>query len=165
MNPLYAVLGYVALQRLAELAFAARNTSRLRAQGAVEVDAGLYPCYVALHAAWLASLVLLVPADTAPVWQLLAAFALLQPARLWVIASLGRRWTTRLIVLPGAQLVERGAYRYLRHPNYALVVAEIALLPLAFGASGIAAAFSAINLVLIGRRIALEERALAAYSR
>ena len=162
MSALYVVLGYVALQRLAELLFAARNTSRLRASGAIEIDARYYPCFVALHAAWWASLLWFVPADAEPVWPLLIVFALLQPLRLWVIASLGRRWTTRLIVLPGAALVERGPYRYWRHPNYAIVVAEIALLPLAFAASGIAVLFSALNLILVGRRIALEEQALAA---
>ena len=87
---------------------------------------------------------------------------MLQLGRLWVIATLGRRWTTRVIVLPGTKLVEGGPYRYLRHPNYAIVAAEIAVLPLAFGAIAIALVFSAINLVLIGRRIAIEKRALAA---
>ena len=161
MTPLYAVLGLVMLQRAAEIAFAAHNTSRLRARGAVEVDAHGYPWFIVLHAAWLASLALLVPASTSPSWAFLGVFAALQLARVWVIAALGARWTTRIIVLPGAPLVTSGPYRFLRHPNYAIVIAEIALLPLAFGAAAIAMVFSAANLVLLSRRIAIENRALA----
>ena len=161
MSPLYAVLGLVGLQRAAEIALAARNASRLRAQGAIEVDARFYPWFIALHAAWFGSLALLVPASTLPSWSLLGVFAALQLARLWVIATLGARWTTRIIVLPGTPRVIRGPYRYLRHPNYAIVVAEIAVLPLAFGAVLVALVFSVANLALLARRIAIEDRALA----
>ena len=163
MSTLYAVLGFVLLQRAAELGFAATNTRHLRAQGAVETDARGYPWFVLLHGAWLASLLLLVPADAAPSWPLLAVFAALQLGRLWVIATLGRRWTTRIIVPPGAQPVEGGPYRYLRHPNYAIVAGEIAVLPLAFGAIAIALIFSVANLALTARRIGIENRALAAW--
>jgi methyltransferase len=161
VSVLYAVLGFVVVQRAAELALAAKNTRRLREAGATEIDARGYPWFVVLHTTWLLSLYLLVPAETAPSWPLLGVFALLQLGRLWVIATLGRRWTTRIIVLPGARLVEGGPYRYLRHPNYAIVIAEIAVLPLAFGAVAIALLFSALNLVLILRRIAIEDRTLA----
>ena len=160
MNLLHIVLGLVVLQRLGELALAARNTRELRAAGAVELDAGGYPLFVVLHAAWLLSLALLVPASTPHSWPLLAVFAALQLGRLWVIASLGRYWTTRLIVPPDRPLVNRGPYRFLNHPNYLIVIAEIAILPLAFGAVMIAAVFSAANLALLARRIAIEERAL-----
>jgi methyltransferase len=158
---LYAVLGFVVLQRAAELGVAASNTSRLRAQGAFEVDARSYPWFVVMHGAWLVSLFLLVPASAAPSWPLLAVFGMLQLGRVWIIATLGRRWTTRIIVKPGAPPVTSGPYRYLRHPNYAVVAAEIAVLPLAFGAIAMALIFSAANLVLIARRIAIEDRALA----
>jgi methyltransferase len=84
----------------------------------------------------------------------------LQGMRLWVIASLGPYWTTRIITLPNAALVRRGPYRYLRHPNYAVVIAEIAALPLAFGAWDIAVAFSALNAALIAWRIRVEDRIL-----
>ena len=161
MSILYVVLGLVVLQRGAELAFAATNTRRLRAQGAVEVDAGGYPWFVVVHGAWLISLFLLVPPDGAPSWPLLAVFAALQLGRLWVIATLGRRWTTRVMVGPSAKLVAGGPYRYMRHPNYAIVAVEIAVLPLAFGAMAMAVVFSALNLALIARRIAIEDRALA----
>jgi methyltransferase len=160
MNVLYAVLGFVLLQRAAELALGTANTRRLRALGAVEIDARGYPWFVALHGIWLASLFLLVPAGAAPSWPLLGLYVLLQLGRVWVIVSLGRRWTTRIIVLPGALPVQAGPYRWLRHPNYAIVCAEIAVLPLAFGAVAIALEFSAANLVLIARRIRIEDAAL-----
>jgi methyltransferase len=158
---LYWTLGLVALQRLIELAYARNNTVRLRRLGAGEADAEGYPLYVLLHAGWLASLAAFVPAATPPQWPLLGIFALLQLGRIWVVVSLGRYWTTRIITLPDAPLVRTGPFRYLRHPNYLVVVAEIAVLPLAFGAVAIAAIFSAANLVLIARRIWIEERALA----
>ena len=161
MTALYWTIGLVALQRLIELAHARRNTARMRRLGAVEADAAGYPLYVLLHASWLASLAVFVPAATPPDWPLIGIFALLQLGRIWVIVSLGRYWTTRIITLPDAPLVRTGPFRYLRHPNYLLVVAEIAVLPLAFGAVAIAATFSALNLLLIARRIWIEERVLA----
>jgi methyltransferase len=161
VTALYWTIGLVTLQRLAELAWAGRNTARLRRLGAIESDAGGYPLFVAMHAGWLATVGLLVPAATPPFWPLLGIFGLLQVARLWVIASLGRFWTTRVLSLPDAPLVQAGPYRWVRHPNYLLVTAEIAILPLAFGAYAVAVGFSALNLVLIARRIAIEDRALA----
>lgn len=161
MTALYWTLGLVALQRLIELAHARNNTAQLRRLGAVEADAGGYPLYVLLHAGWLTSLAVFVPGATSPEWALIGVFALLQLGRIWVIVSLGPYWTTRIITLRGAPLVRTGPFRYLRHPNYLLVAAEIAVLPLAFGAFAIAVAFSALNLMLIARRIRIEERVLA----
>jgi methyltransferase len=151
----------VALQRLAELAWARHNTARLRRLGAIEADAVGYPLFVLLHAAWFVSLAWSVPAATPPRWPLLALFALLQLGRLWVILNLGRWWTTRILTLPGSPLVRTGPFRWLRHPNYLLVIVEFVALPLAFGAVAIAAIFSALNLVLIIRRVRIEDRALA----
>jgi methyltransferase len=94
------------------------------------------------------------------IWPFAAAYLLLQPLRLWVLVSLGGRWTTRIIVLPGAPLVRSGPFRLLRHPNYAIVVAEIALLPLAFGLWEMAAVFSLLNAAVLAIRIRAEERAL-----
>jgi methyltransferase len=161
VTALYWTLGLVASQRLVELAHARRNTARLRRLGAVEADAGAYPLFVLLHAGWLMSLAIFVPAKTEPDWLLICLFALLQLGRIWVIVSLGSFWTTRIVTLPDAPLVQAGPYRYFRHPNYLLVVAEIAVLPLAFGAVAIAATFSALNLMLIARRVRIEERVLA----
>ena len=161
MTALYWTLALVALQRLIELARAHSNTARLRRLGAVEADAGAYPLYVLLHAGWLISLAIFVPAETPPNWLLIGLFALLQLGRIWVLASLGHYWTTRIITLPNAPLVRTGPFRYVRHPNYLLVAAEIAVLPLAFGAFAVAATFSALNLMLLARRIRIEERVLA----
>jgi methyltransferase len=161
VSPIYATLGVVTLQRLVELAWSMRNTSRLRRVGAIEIDAAGYPWFILLHAGWLASLAALVPAQRLPYWPLVALYALLQPLRLWVILSLGRFWTTRILTLAGVRLVRSGPYRWLRHPNYLIALAEIALLPLAFGAVIVAAGCSAVNLVLVIRRIVIEERALA----
>jgi methyltransferase len=155
------IVTLVAAERIAELAHAARNTRALLARGGVETGAGHYPLLVLLHGAWLASLLFLVPADTPPSWNWLGAFALLQALRLWIIQSLGPFWTTRIITLPDAPLVRRGPYRLLRHPNYVVVTAEIAVLPLAFGAWRIAAIFSVLNLALLAWRVRIEERALA----
>lgn len=161
MTALYWTVALVAVQRLLELGYARRNTVRLRSLGAIEADAEGYPFFVLLHASWLASLVVFVPSAVPPYWPALAVFGLLQLGRLWVIVSLGRYWTTRILSLPGAPLIQKGPFRYLRHPNYWLVVAEILILPLAFDARAIAAGFSALNLVLIARRIHIEERVLA----
>ncbi len=151
----------VALQRLAELGYARRNARRLLAAGGVEHGAGHYPLFVALHGAWLVALFVLVPAEAPADWGLLGLYGLLQLGRLWVIASLGGRWTTRVIVVPGAALVTRGPYRFLRHPNYLVVALEIPVLPLAFGAWQIALGFGLANLALLAQRIRVEERALA----
>lgn len=161
MSILWIVLALVAVQRLAELVYARRNTRRLLAAGAEESGAGHYPLLVGLHALWLASLALFVPAEQTPHWGLLAVFALLQVLRLWVLVSLGRFWTTRVITLPDAPLVRRGPYRWFRHPNYLVVTGEILVLPLAFGAWQIALAFSLVNAALLALRVRVEERALA----
>jgi len=155
------IVALVAVERIAELVRARRNTRALLARGGIEVGAGHYPLLVLLHGAWLTSLLYAVPTDTVPAWGWLGAFVLLQALRLWVLASLGPYWTTRIITLPGAPLVRSGPYRFLRHPNYVVVVAEIAVLPLVFGAWRIALVFSALNLALLAWRIHLEQQALA----
>jgi methyltransferase len=161
MTEVQIVLGLVLLQRLAELWFARRNTERLLREGAVEVGADHYPYFVVLHAAWLAALVLLTPDHAEADWGWLAVYGLLQVARLWVMLSLGRFWTTRILTLPGAPLVQRGPYRYLRHPNYLVVAGEIAVLPLVFGHLGIAVVFTVLNGLLLSARIRRENEALA----
>lgn len=159
MSPVEIAVVLVALERLAELAVARRNTQRLLAAGAVEHGARHYPFVVAIHAAWLAALLLWVPGDAPVRWIFLSPFILLQFARVWVIATLGPYWTTRIIVPPGAPTVRRGPYRWLRHPNYVIVAAEIALLPLAFGAWDVALLFSLANALVLSYRIRSEEAA------
>jgi methyltransferase len=155
------VVALVALQRLAELLYAARNTRRLRRRGAIEHGRSHYPLFALLHGAWLAAILIAVPASTPIIWPPLALFILLQFARLWIVATLGPYWTTRIITLPGAPLIRRGPYRFLRHPNYLVVIGEIALLPLAFGAWRIALVFSLLNLALLAWRRRIEDAALA----
>lgn len=161
MSWLLVFVALVAAQRLGELAYARRNTSRLLARGAREVGAGHYPLLVGLHSAWLISLVLFIPADAAPHWPLIGLFVLLQIGRIWVIWTLGPFWTTRIVTLPGAPLVRRGPYRFFRHPNYLVVVLEIAVLPLAFDAWEVALIFSLLNAVLLAHRARVETAALA----
>lgn len=162
MSVLFIALGLVALQRAAELFYSARNTRRLLARGGVEYGAPQYPFFVLLHGAWLVSMATLIPRSTQPNWTLLWVYVAVQPLRIWAIASLGPYWTTRIISVPGEPLVRRGAYRVFRHPNYIVVCAEIALLPLAFHATEIAIVFSFLNAALLSWRIRVEERALAA---
>jgi methyltransferase len=160
-SPLVVILALVVLQRLAELVLAGGNTRRLLARGAREVGGGHYPLFVLLHASWLAAIALTTPLDRPPIWPLVVLYGLLQVARLWVIATLGAYWTTRVITLEGAPIVRTGPFRFLRHPNYWVVTAEIAVLPLAFANWPVALVWSALNAVLLRHRIAIEEAALA----
>lgn len=162
MNTFLVIMALVIAQRLLELAHARANTRRLLARGAYEVGAGHYPLFIVLHSAWLLSLLALVPWQAEPHAVPLAGFGLLMVARVWVIASLGPYWTTRILTLPGAPLVRRGPYRWLRHPNYWVVAGEIALLPLAFDALAVAVVFSILNGALLAYRISVEEQALSA---
>lgn len=153
------VLAFVTLQRLGELVLARWNTTRLLAAGAHEEAPRHYPYMAGLHALWLAGLWGLAPGHAASP-TLLVAYGLLQALRIWVIATLGRRWTTRIIVLEGAPLVRRGPYRFLSHPNYVVVVGEIALLPLMFGLIWYAVLFSSLNALILFVRIRAENAAL-----
>jgi len=153
------ILALVTLQRLAELWLSNRNTRRLLSQGAREYGAAHYPLIVAVHASWLIALWWLAPGR--PIngfW--LGLFVLIELARIWVLATLGPRWTTRIIVLPQAPLVRRGPYRFVNHQNYAVVVAEIAVLPLVFGLWKVALLFSLLNAAVLFIRIREENRAL-----
>ncbi|MFZ5782703.1 MAG: isoprenylcysteine carboxyl methyltransferase family protein [Pseudomonadota bacterium] len=159
------VLALVTLQRLGELVLARRNTRRLLSRGAQEVASRHYPLIVALHAAWLSGLWISVIAwspDIEPSWPWLAVFAVLQGLRVWVIATLGDRWTTRIIVVPGAPLVRSGPYRFVAHPNYCIVMGEILVLPLAFGFVLYGIVFAVLNAGVLWVRIREEDRALAA---
>lgn len=155
-----ALLGFVTAERLAELVLARRHTAKLLGCGAVEFAPAHYPLIVALHAAWLTGLWLL--AWNRPIlWVWLVPFAALQLLRVWVLVTLGERWTTRIIVLPGAPLVSGGPYRYLKHPNYTVVVGEIAILPLVFHLPWYALAFSILNGMVLFIRITAESAALS----
>lgn len=157
--PSVAILAFVTLQRLVELPIANANTRRLLAQGGHEVGASHYPLIVALHSAWLITLWWLAPGRPIHV-PFLLLFLLIEAGRIWVLRTLGSRWTTRIIVVPGEQLVASGPYRFVRHPNYLVVVGEIAVLPLVFGLWDIAIIFTLLNAIILTVRIRTENRAL-----
>ncbi len=157
------ILFLVTLQRLGELVLARKNTARLKAKGAIEIGARHYPLLVAMHAAWLACL-WIWGYDQSVDLIALTAFIVMQGLRLWVLATLGERWTTRIIVLPGAPLITSGPYRYLSHPNYAVVAAEIALLPLALHLPWLALVFTLLNAAVLTIRLRAEQRALTTIS-
>ena len=155
-----ALLAFVTVQRGAELVWGRSNEKALRAKGAVEVGAAHYPLIVLLHASWLAWL-WFRGWDRPLVWPWVIAFFVLQAARVWVLGTLGRRWTTRVFFVPGETLVKRGPFRLIPHPNYAVVALEMAVLPMAFGLWGSAIVFGLTNLAMLAYRISVEERALA----
>jgi len=153
------ILALVTAQRLGELWLSKRNTDRLLAQGAQEHAPGHYPLIVTLHTAWLLALWLLaLPRPVDRFW--LAMFVLIELARIWVLFSIGSRWTTRIIVPPKETLVWHGPYRWVNHPNYLVVISEIAVLPLVFGLWQVALIFSALNAAILTIRIRAENRAL-----
>lgn len=155
------LLAYVTVQRLAELWWAKQNEARLRANGGIEHGQSHLVLMVAVHAAWLLGMwVLAYDRTVEPIY--LAPFIVLQVARFWILLTLGRRWTVRVIVVPGERLVARGPYRFLRHPNYAVVVGEIAVVPLALGLPLYALVFSILNAAVLALRIPAENAALAA---
>ncbi len=161
--PALAFIAFLLLQRGAELILARRNTRRLLARGAVEHGAAHYPLIVAMHAAWLLAIAALGWSNpVSPGW--LAAFAVLQVLRIWVQASLGSRWTTRIIVLD-EPLVARGPYRWVPHPNYLVVIAEILVAPMVLGLWPVALIFTLLNALILRIRIREEARALGLYPR
>jgi methyltransferase len=153
------ILSLVVIQRLAELFIAKRNTDRLLNNGGVEISSGHYPLIVAFHAIWLGGLWYLVWGHEVQ-WPWAFAYLVLQAARGWIIAALGSRWTTRIIIVPGETLSTSGPYKYFRHPNYMIVAAEIFILPMVFGLWFYALVMGCINLGVLYWRIREEEAAL-----
>jgi methyltransferase len=160
-SPVVWIIALVALQRLGELVVARRNTAALLARGGREIGRRHYPLFILLHTSWLVTILAMTPLDRAPNWGLIFVFAVLQLLRVWVIATLGPYWTTRVITLDGAPIVRNGPFRFVRHPNYWIVVGELAVLPLAFGDVWIAVIWSGLNALLLRHRISVEMAALA----
>lgn len=150
----------VLLQRGLEELYSQHNTRRLLQQGAYEVGRDYYPIVAATHLCWIAALALLAPPHAPAHAPLLFAFLALQPLRYWIIGTLGRYWTHRIITLPGAPVVAQGPYRFLRHPNYAVTLAETLLLPLAFGQLALGVIFTVIWAAVLRYKIGLEDGAL-----
>jgi methyltransferase len=151
----------ILLQRGLEELHSARNTRALLAKGAREEGADFYPVVAVTHLAWIASLFFLIPPEAHTSWPLIGLYVLLQVARYWVIATLGPYWTHRIITLDEASIVSSGAYRFFRHPNYAITVAETLLVPLAFSAVAFALVMTAIWVAVLSYKIRLEDAALA----
>jgi methyltransferase len=157
----------VAAQRLGELWLCRRNRGRLLARGGREVRPDTYKTMVVLHFLFIASLSLesypwRVPANVRT-WACLGALGAVTALRYWVIASLGEYWNTRVVVVPGTSLVRTGPYRFLRHPNYFVIVLEFLLLPLLMRAPVTLVLFSLANIAALRQRIRIEEAALAEF--
>ena len=161
---LVLAVALVGVQRLVELVLARRNERRARARGAVERGRSHYLFIVALHSLWLlATLIegLLRGPELPALWPIpLALFLLVQPLRYWALVSLGERWNTKILVVPGAKPIRRGPYKYLSHPNYVVVVVEILTFPLIFGAWVTALVFTVLNAAVLWVRVREENRAL-----
>jgi methyltransferase len=154
------ILAYIVVQRLGELIYARANTQRLLAQGGVEYGASHYPLFILLHSGWLLAIALLAEPEGTPNLALLMAFLASQLFRFWTLASIGRWWTTRIISAAHFPRVKKGPYRFIRHPNYAVVIVEIAVLPLLLGAPIVALVFSIANAGLLAWRIRVEAEIL-----
>jgi methyltransferase len=159
------LLGLVGVERLAELVISRRNTAWSLARGGAEHGSGHYPVMVALHSMLLVGAAIEVMVADRPFvpalgWPMLGLVVAAQALRWWCIGTLGRRWSTRVVVVPGLPLVGTGPYRVLRHPNYLAVVVEGITLPLVHSAWVTAALFTALNLALLRVRVSVEERAL-----
>jgi methyltransferase len=163
MNWALVLVLAVALERGSELLIARRNSTRLLKAGGVEHATIQVPMFVVLNIAWLLTMFWLAWHGAALKGVFVALYGLLSFARIWVMTSLGRFWTVRVITIPGAPLVKRGPYRYFRHPNYLVVIGEIAVLPLALGSWRLAVLFTILNVALIATRVRVEDRALASH--
>ena len=162
MSFAFILIALVVVQRVLETIHAARNARALIARGGIEIGRKHYPFIVALHACWLIALLVALPADPPIHFLPLALFLVLQGLRVWVIATLGPYWTTRIITIADAPLIRHGPYRFLSHPNYLIVAAEIAALPLVFGEIWVALIFSVLNAGVLSWRIKVENQALEA---
>ncbi|MBN6189303.1 isoprenylcysteine carboxyl methyltransferase [Aneurinibacillus sp. BA2021] len=164
----YVVFTLLLMQRLLELRVAKRNQAWMEQRGGIEIGAGHYPLMVLLHVGFLISLWGEAAWRGYPLsagWPLIgAALLIIQAVRYWAIVSLGPYWNTRILFVPGAEVVQRGPYRFLRHPNYTVVALEIALFPLLFQAYVTCVLFSLLNAAMLRHRIRVEEQGLIEYT-
>lgn len=158
------LIGIVILQRLIELRIARKNERWMRAQGAFEVGQSHYPYMVLMHLLFFISLIVEVTSAQMPLataWVLyFAIFLAAQGFRIWCLVTLGHFWNTKILILPGASVIKKGPYRWLRHPNYVIVSVELMTLPLMFNAYFTAFLFTVLNLCILRVRIPIEEQAL-----
>ncbi|MDM5250688.1 isoprenylcysteine carboxyl methyltransferase family protein [Lysinibacillus sp. G4S2] len=160
----YIILILVILQRLIEVFIAKRNEKWMLSQGAYEVGASHYPYMVTMHISFFLFLIVEVVTNNnslSPLFPLLfLLFIAVQALRIWCIRSLGNFWNTKILILPGAEVVRKGPYTFMRHPNYTVVCLEILLLPLMFQAYFTAFCFTLLNMTILSIRIPIEEKAL-----
>ena len=161
----YLFIVAIGAERLVELAVSRRNAAWSIAQGGKEFGQGHYPAMVAMHTLLLVSCIVEVWTMHRPFipwlgWPMLAVVALSTVLRWWCVATLGKHWNPRLIVIPDAPLVKRGPYRWLHHPNYTAVIAEVTALPLVHSAWLTAIVFTIANALVLNVRIRAENRAL-----
>lgn len=149
------------LQRGLEEFYSQRNTRRLLSAGAREIGRSYYPVVATTHMAWIAAIFFLIAPDAEIHISLAILYGFLQIVRYWVIGSLGRYWTHRIITLDNAPVVDRGPYRLMRHPNYAVTIAETFLLPIVFGQSALSVIIGAVWYSVLIYKIELEEQGLS----
>ncbi len=164
MTLFWCVIGFVLLQRVGELLLAKRNTRFIKKQGGVEAGENHYKWMVLLHVTFFISMFVEIGSKG---WDHISfhllpflLFCLVQPLRIWSIASLGHYWNTRIYVIKGLEPVMRGPYKYIKHPNYLVVIVELVTLPMTFGAIWTAVLFSLLNVLMLSVRISIEEAAL-----
>jgi len=157
-------LSIIIIQRISELILSKKNENYLRSRGAVEYDKKGYKYIVLMHNLFFISVItefLLLERQLNEYWQvLLIIFICTQLLRYWAIYSLGKRWNTKVLVLSDTELINSGPYKYIKHPNYMAVIIEIAVIPLLFSCYYTAIVFSILNLIVLKRRIRIEEEAL-----
>lgn len=165
MSLFWVFIAILIIQRLSELILARRNEKYVRSLGAREYDAKGYKVIVLMHIAFFISLIaeyILLGGALSTFWQpLITIFLLTQTLRYWAISSLGYYWNTKILVIPEGSAVNRGPYKYIKHPNYIAVVIEITVIPLLFSCYITAVIFTILNLIVLKRRIKIEEKALS----
>ncbi|MEH7255579.1 isoprenylcysteine carboxyl methyltransferase family protein [Neobacillus niacini] len=164
MIPFFLFISVIIIQRLIELMIARKNEKWMKEQGALEFGTNHYPFIVLMHSLFFLVLVfekIAFSRELSPIWPLLAAvFIFAQLMRVWAISSLGRYWNTKIIVLPNVDVVRKGPYRFIKHPNYLVVSIELLVVPLFYGAYVTACLFTLLNILMLSVRIPAEERAL-----
>lgn len=156
------VMIFLVAQRIAELIISARNRKWLLAHGAVEYGREHYPLIVVLHTSFILSLIAEYALNGHVFYMpLLVLYLLLVIAKAIVIGTLGHYWNTRIYRVPGSKPVSSGIYKYIKHPNYVIVVCEIAVIPLIFGLYYTAIIFTILNAMMLTVRIRKENEALA----
>ncbi|WP_243296759.1 isoprenylcysteine carboxyl methyltransferase family protein [Bacillus litorisediminis] len=168
MKLFWMMFSFLIAQRLIELLIANKNEKWMRNRGAIEFGSEHYGLMVAMHIAFLFSLLLevhLFKQELQPLWPyLLALFIGLQAIRIWIIQSLGKYWNTKILVIPHAQLVKKGLYQWIRHPNYLIVTFELFTIPFIFQAYLTLILFFVLNQIILSIRIPLEEQVLTQWT-